>query len=622
MTNWIYRVDFTGLDAAGASTDFSYATRGYTAPATHPTKAGEWFDARLAQPLLLRRDLYGHRKLLGDVEIAPGAVELLNGDGGLDSLMAYGFDAQSIEIWKIDPDDLGTDLLEFRGVMEQLMLNASTVTITVRDQTYVFDRALQPTKFLGNNALPNGLEGGGELKGRPKPILMGQVHNFEPVLVNTSRLVYQFHDKAAPGTLSVAVQVRRVPLSAGISRTISEMQSGSTPATVSSIDTATDTITFTANHGWGFTEYPPVHVASTDALPAGLADSQYYYARADLFDLKKATLHTDLAGAVGNFNKVNITSAGSGTITVAKNRTPFGSYDWCDDAAGCFLRLGSTPSGRVTATATIGANGTTAYTWDLLVADIANRVGTFSVDVRIADPTALVDVSHYWTGEMTAYGAIREVLRGVNASYQVYPNRGGSSPVYLSLQRLTSPAAPERLELNEGNIIAGSLQRVVSTSAQRGIPPWRILVPHYWNPTVLTATDTDSSVLSDAVALTKSYRSVVTREDATVKLKYPAAPELTLESHILNGNDADDLALYLLDVYSGTDRGMYQVRVHLSVLDSLLDSTGGLSLPGLLLNDVVKLTFPRFGFDSGKYLAVVGYVLDIRDQTAELTLWG
>lgn len=110
-------------------------------------------------------------------------------------------------------------------------------------------------------------------------------------------------------------------------------------------------------------------------------------------------------------------------------------------------------------------------------------------------------------------------------------------------------------------------------------------------------------------------------DNATLQMQFPAAPELTENTTIETGTDADTHATYLRDTYS-VNRGLYMVGVRMSELDALLDTTGGLSLPGLLLNDVVKVTYPRFGFDSGKYLAVLGYTLDYKAGEAELTLWG
>lgn len=616
MTAWIYRVDFSGLDAAGASTSFSYATSGYTAPASHATKPSQWFDGRLDQPLLLRRDLYGQGRTYGDVQIPHGTVVLNNSDGGLDGLLAYGFDAQTIEVWKVDPADLATDLLEFRGSMEQVVLDEGSVTIRVRDVMYVFDRALQSTKYAGNNSLPNGLEGTSlDIVGLPKPIAIGSCFNLEPVLVNTSRFIYQWHDGlySLVSAAHIIVYDKRSTLAQGISRALADFQAGSTDYTISSIDLVTDIITFTGAHG--FSTGDVAHVASTDTLPSPLVDTRYYYARN--LSATTITLHNSEAGAIANTGRENLLSAGSGTITVAKNRTPYGRYDWCTDAAGSYVRLGLKPEGRVT----MFVQQSASYKWYDVISTLANRFGTYSIDRRVTAAAADFDVGHYWKEETTALRAIMEVLRSANASMQLYANRGASSPLYLSLQRLEVPGSPERVALDTDNIKEGTLRRGAPTDQLRGIPPWRVNVNYQKNQTIMTATDIAAAEVSQAAILNHAYLTDLL-ETAAIKLKYPAAAELIFDTAILDFASVRPHTAYLRTLYVNADRALYTAEVDLSVLESLLDTSGGLSIPGLLLNDVVKVTYPRFGLDSGKYLAVLGYTTDLKAGVAQLTLWG
>lgn len=77
-------------------------------------------------------------------------------------------------------------------------------------------KTLQTQRYAGNNALPNGLEGVDDLKGRVKPIVLALASNMSPILVNTSRLIY--HVSIGTGSTAVAVSAVRdkgVPLTAG-----------------------------------------------------------------------------------------------------------------------------------------------------------------------------------------------------------------------------------------------------------------------------------------------------------------------------------------------------------------------------------------------------------------------
>lgn len=620
MTRWIYRVDFAGLDAAGAETWFAYATEGYITSSAHPDWVNWTFSAQLAQPLLLRRDLYGQGRTHGDVQIAHGTVILNNSDGSLDSLLSYGFDSQKVQVFRIDPDNLDTDIEEFSGVMEQLVLDGNTVTILVRDKTYMLDQALQPTKYAGTNVLPAGLEGtANDIKGQPKPICLGTVFNIDPVLVNTSRLIYQFHDQAL-NSLTTTVYDKRSPLTFGRTISLAELQAGATIATVSSVTTggSPDKVTCTAAHG--FSSGDLVHVASTGSVPAPLVSTQYYYVHApNTLDLVFYTSQAD--ALIGHpLNWINLTSAGSGTITVAKNRTIQGGYDRCN-SSGAYVRLGSEPTGRITMDATALPVGCASSVWDEVSFEVLARVTAFSGSFQnhITAASAAVDVGYYWKEEMTVYEAIREVMTDVNGSVNVYANQLSQVLVYVIRQRLEAPAAPAVLELGDSNIITGSLRRVQGGDRERGIPPWRVNVNYQRNRTVMSAADLSGVALSELAFAEREYRTV-NDDNAAIQLKYPASPELTVDTTINTSAQAAGHASYLSDLLS-TDRGTYLVETSLSEVQALTRSSP-VNVKGLLLADVVRVTYPRFGLDAGKYLAVLGYTLDLKAGVAQLTLWG
>ncbi len=68
--------------------------------------------------------------------------------------------------------------------------NRSQLSVIVNDFSFIFSRPLQNTFYLGTG----GLEGDVEIIGRPKPILLGIRDQFEPVLVDGVRRIYQIND--------------------------------------------------------------------------------------------------------------------------------------------------------------------------------------------------------------------------------------------------------------------------------------------------------------------------------------------------------------------------------------------------------------------------------------------
>lgn len=622
MKPYILRADITVTGPSAGVLHF--ATRGYGTTAAHAALPNTWFDGRLVQPLRLRRSMFGERRAYGDFNVDTGDVVLQNSDGALDHLRLCGFDAQKIKIVRVDPADLDSEETVFEGVMEDALLNESELRILVRDLSYLFDRPLQPTKYAGTNVLPNGLEGtANDLKGKPKPIRWGALFNFEPDLVNTSRDIYQLHDVALGTGYTMTVYDKRVALAAGILRTLADMQNGAVPFTVSAIDTATDIITFTGVHS--FLNGEPVHVASTGGLPGGVLDSQYYYARSTAAD--KITLHPTEADALANTNIVNITSAGSGAITIARNRTPYGRYDWCSDGAGSYIRTGLRAA-RLTMDLT-NPSPSGSSNWYAILSDLLNRYTTAILDNQVTSTYSVIGVN--WTEEMTVLQAIRDILRNIGATCHRYPYDVPVPPTQaLTVRRLQAPAASAVFELNRNNIIAGTLKKIRPADGERGIPPWRVNVNYKRNWTVMSASELVGTAPAEITFAAQAYRTAKA-ENAGVTVIYPAAPELLLDTNLSTEADGIAHATYMRDLHATTvPRQMFSVEVALQPDQGpgLMDFTF-LSLPspfirGLMLGDTVLLTYPRFDLDAGQYFVVIGYELDFAAAAnrALLILWG
>lgn len=217
----VYLVEIkAATDSIGTETTLYFSTEGYvTSPSETPPN--QFFENRVKQPALMRRDIYANGTTMGQSRVGYGEVVLVNNDGGLDYMLDYGFDGREIIIRYGDtdaayPTEFTTILV---GTMEQIELGWKEVVIRVRDrQAELAQKQIQTTKYAGSNSLPNGLEGvEGDIEGRPKPITYGKVFNVTPVLVNTSRLIYQVND----GAISSVDQVydRGLALTKGVDYT-------------------------------------------------------------------------------------------------------------------------------------------------------------------------------------------------------------------------------------------------------------------------------------------------------------------------------------------------------------------------------------------------------------------
>jgi hypothetical protein len=212
-----YRVDLIGVDAGGVPTTFRYSTQPYYSGSGGASGIpNATFVEDRVMDISYRRDMYGENSSFGDSSIAHGEIVLANADGALDGLLAYGFDAQKVEIWRVDPMNVASEVCEFRGVTEQFEMSTEEARVTIRDYAFTFSTAMQPKKFAGTNVLPNGVEGlPTDIQGKPKPICVGDVKNISPVLVNTSLLIYQFHDARPVTTMTITVFDMGVALTRG-----------------------------------------------------------------------------------------------------------------------------------------------------------------------------------------------------------------------------------------------------------------------------------------------------------------------------------------------------------------------------------------------------------------------
>jgi hypothetical protein len=91
-------------------------------------------------------------------------------------------------------------------------------------------------------------------------------------------------------------------------------------ATISSVDTGTDRVTFSAPHGW-LTGQGVILRNSGGALPTGVTANQLYWFRTVSTTI--GSLHTTLAGAHNNTSTVNLSGSGSGTNIAYEANFPY-----------------------------------------------------------------------------------------------------------------------------------------------------------------------------------------------------------------------------------------------------------------------------------------------------------
>lgn len=273
------------IDPFGTTKTFYLSTDQFTTGATDSPPHVS-FLPRLTDPGSLGVHAYGDSSTTsGSTELESGTVTLANTDGELDVWLDYGFDGQRIVIRSGEADapyPYGFVTL-FQGTAEGVDASWTEITLKIRDKQYLLDVPALTTKYLGNNALPLGIEGtAADLKDQLKPLLLGVCFQVPAKLVNTSKLTYQLsygalasiqavYDRGVvltPGTnfATSALLLASSPASGGYNTCLAEglFQLGASPA---------GTVTADATEGAAAADRTVAQILNRLAVIAGLSSS-------------------------------------------------------------------------------------------------------------------------------------------------------------------------------------------------------------------------------------------------------------------------------------------------------------------------------------------------------------
>ena len=146
--------------------------------------ADNFYDPRIMQPGLYEAGLYAGQ-LLQQSRSGYGETTLINTDGGLDYLSDYAVDGREM-VLALDGEP------QVVGTVARLAFSDDEVSVVLRDPLEPLRSPHPMETYAGDNVLPNGLEGTqDDIAGEPKPLVLGEARNAQPVLVNTALLIYQ-----------------------------------------------------------------------------------------------------------------------------------------------------------------------------------------------------------------------------------------------------------------------------------------------------------------------------------------------------------------------------------------------------------------------------------------------
>lgn len=173
----------------------------------------------LKQPALLQRSIFSSGTTFGDVKSDYGIVELVNTSGEIDFVANLILAGYSITIQYgtlTETISIPTWTTIFTGIMDIPEITWDRINLTIRDKLYLFDKPICNSTYAGTNSLPLGIEGvATDIKGKRKPKLYGYVFNISPILVNTSKLIYQYASNPITGTGVINAYDKGIALTRG-----------------------------------------------------------------------------------------------------------------------------------------------------------------------------------------------------------------------------------------------------------------------------------------------------------------------------------------------------------------------------------------------------------------------
>ena len=194
MKDRIYLAEVNGYDpVTEAEVTWRFATGlGYDA-------GGEdgWYAPRIEKPAALSRTMAGPEG--GRMAVSWGELSLINNDGGIDLMATHFFDGREMTLkvgFDAAPYDSYVTILTAQ--IEAVAVERERVSVRLRDRAVTLEKPFSSKKYLGNNVLPNGVEGtADDLIDQSVIKIYGRVALMAPVLVNTSKLIYQYNDGVA-----------------------------------------------------------------------------------------------------------------------------------------------------------------------------------------------------------------------------------------------------------------------------------------------------------------------------------------------------------------------------------------------------------------------------------------
>jgi hypothetical protein len=578
----------------------------YLSDGEYRTKEGEspartaYLDLIMDAPAFTRSiDL---AKLGGRGTMTPGDLKLSNMDGESEFLLDHILDGREIRFYAGRGGDHPWPRADFRLVGVALVASVKAgeeaLTITLLDKNYLLDDTVVGDAIAtGPNA------------GKPKPILLGAVKNFDltPYLLDQSTLTYAINNfalsAATPSSYVAGLRDGGLDLFTGF---LFEFGDFSFPLTV---NLATETLTYTG-HQLAVDDVILFRDDVPGTIFTGLAQDTQYWVIAAGLTANDFRLSLARGGAA-----VNITGgAVTGTWHVERRR-------FYVDAAAATVSLSAQPTYRAMFDVSgLDAAGviTQGRPHEIFKYLLANYSSLAAVEYDAAALAAMIalEVTEDLVGSFSILDRrnlldIFDAIAQSTCSWYAWTSAGVLTVGRLDLANLDSAVPID--SLSRGDVWEGELQC-------ENLPvPWgRVFVD--WVPNSSPQQDGFSPLVSDQI------RTIFSRPYQSRRAMTDPAGTTYVDNwwdYHKSAIDSKPIGLALSHDANGGLGGVFvadKIAALFAPWTRVYRLTVGLDKYALNPGDCVRLTYPRFGLDAGKNMRVISVRTRLSDGTCDLVL--
>jgi len=213
------------------------------------------------------------------------------------------------------------------------------------------------------------------------------------------------------------------------------------------------------------------------------------------------------------------------------------------------------------------------------------------------------EVGVWLDSEINALAAIQQVLGSIGA--WIAPNSLGM----LVVGRFSAPGTPSDTLTLDDMLEKNRMKFEVTQDAGRGIPAYRVIINYKRNYFVMQGSEVHGCVDDDTRAYLLTEWRQAKCEDVSINTKFKLAVELTMDTYLTQLSDALSEGARLLSLY-GARRDRVNVMLWMDRATSIN------------LGDTVSIRVPRFGYDSGRPMRVIGRTDSRVDNTVLVDLYG